>query len=381
MIQPDLSKIGIMYESGLKKENRIILHIDLDCFFAAVEARDNPKYKGKPLIVGADPKGGNGRGVVSTCSYEARKFGIHSAMPISQAYELCPDGIFIHPHFKKYSETSDKVFTILQGYSPIFQAASIDEAYIELTNICKDFSEAEKIAESIRKKVKEELHITCSVGCGPTKSIAKIASDHNKPEGITVVEPDSIELFLKNMKITRIPGIGKKSKLYYYQKGIRKIGDFYKLGKEKIEKLFGRSGEWIWNVISGIDNRAVIEIHDRKSISKETTFSRDIGDFKTVIAKIKDLNEHIHDKIMGKGIRYRTISLKIRFKGYTTYTRAKTLNSPMIDRNKAFSIIMELIDEFLEEKRKIRLIGIRFSNFDKDNKTRQMTLFDFTEHN
>jgi DNA polymerase IV (DinB-like DNA polymerase) len=233
---------------------RIILHVDLDCFFAAVEARDNPEYRGKPLIIGADPKNGLGRGVVCTCSYEARKFGLHSAMPISQAYELCPEGIYVRGKYEKYSKASDQVMTILRKYTNQFQPGGIDEAYLDISENCNDYGDAKKIIDSIRREVKEQVGITCSVGCAPTKSLAKIASDFNKPDGIAMVEKECISTFLWDLDISAIKGIGKKTKHYYYDKGYHKIKDFYKAGRINLIRQFGMLSQVqikcrLWSII------------------------------------------------------------------------------------------------------------------------------------
>ncbi|MFX1269540.1 MAG: DNA polymerase IV, partial [Promethearchaeota archaeon] len=232
--------------------NRIIFHCDLDCFFAAVEERDNPELKGKPIIIGADPKGGKGRGVVSTCNYKARKYGLHSAMPISKAYKLCPHGIYLYPSSKKYYEVSDQVMDIIKNYSPTFEQVGIDEAYLDVSDICKNYLEAKMHALKLKEEILNKVGITLSVGIGPTKSIAKIASDYEKPDGITVVEPSHIQIFLKDLEITRIPGIGKKSKIYYNKNGIFVIGDIIKTPLNKIIKKFGKYGEWIWKIANGL---------------------------------------------------------------------------------------------------------------------------------
>ena len=197
--------------------SRFILHCDLDCFFAAVEERDNPEYKGKPVIIGADPKEGKGRGVVSTCNYEARKFGLHSALPISKAYRLCPQGIYLSPNIKKYQKASKEVMEIIRNHSSVFQQVGSDEAYIDVSDICSNFNQVLDLAKSIQRDVFEKVGITLSIGCATTKSIAKIASDYNKPNGITIVKPENMIEFLKDLDITRIPGIGKKSKVYYHE--------------------------------------------------------------------------------------------------------------------------------------------------------------------
>lgn len=195
--------------------NRFILHCDIDCFYAAIEARDNPEYKGKPLVIGADPKEGTGRGVVLTSSYEARKYGIHSATPISKAYKLCPNAIFLRPNFEKYVKASREVMNIIKSYSQEFQQGGFDEAYIDVSDKCSNFNEVKMLAEKIKMDVLDKVGITISIGCATTKSIAKIASDYNKPDGLTVVEPENLTAFLKDLDITRICGIGKKQKYIF----------------------------------------------------------------------------------------------------------------------------------------------------------------------
>lgn len=355
--------------------NRFIFHCDLDCFFAAVEIKDNPQYKGKPVIIGADPKEGTGRGVVSTCNYEARKFGLHSAMPISQAYRRCPHGIYLRPDGKKYYKISKEVMDILETYSNDFQRVGVDEAYLELTEIVKNYEEAEEIAKKIQKEIQDKISITISIGIAPTKSLAKIASDENKPNGITVVKPEKIHNFLKDMDITRIPGIGKKSKIYYYKKGIRKIGDIINTPLLKMIELFGKHGKWIWNVANGLDNRKVKEFHEeRKSISAERTFFTDTDNFNEILSKFEDINKKIHKSIIKHQIAYKTITLKIRFEGFQTYTRSKTLPFHIQNEKYVLNIILQLFREFSNNKKKIRLVGIKLSNLERTPKARQTSL-------
>jgi DNA polymerase IV (DinB-like DNA polymerase) len=359
--------------------DQIIFHIDMDCFFAAIEARDNVEYRGKPLIVGADPKEGKGRGVVSTCSYEARKFGIHSAMPISQAYKRCPHGIYVFPNGKKYYKVSEEVMEIVGKYSQEFQKVGVDEAYLNMTNVCQDFEEARLYANRIKEEIQERIGVTCSIGVGPTKSIAKIASDHNKPNGITVVEPDSIYKFLEDMDITRIPGIGKKTKKYYNKHGFKKIGDLIKTPLPRLMELFGKNVKWIWKIIHGLDKRTVQEFpNSRKSISQERTYFEDTNNFTTVMESIEKINQNIHKQLKKNNIFYKTITLKIRFQGFETYTRAKSLQNHIRDKTAALKIILELYKEFSNKNKKVRLLGIKFSNLEKDIKAKQTNLMQYS---
>ncbi|MBA7532165.1 DNA polymerase IV [subsurface metagenome] len=358
--------------------NRLILHCDLDSFFASVEIRDNPEYKGKPVIIGADPKEGKGRGVVSTCSYEARVFGLHSGMPISQAFKRCPHGIYLRPNFEKYHEASKAVMGIIKRYSSLFQQVGIDEAYLDLTEICSNHREVRKIIESLKNEIYEKIGITISVGCANTKSLAKIASDYNKPNGITILKPETFKEFLKDMDITRIPGIGKKTKVYYYKKGIRKIGDILNTPLNKMVRLFGKSGKWVWKVVNGLDMREVREFEgERKSISKERTFYEDTNDYKFILSKLEDINERINKKIIKHNIYYRTITLKIRLEGFLTYTRSKTLPHPIQDKAKVMKVILELYQEFLNSGKKIRLVGIKLSNLEKNISSKQSDLMKY----
>ena len=358
--------------------NRVILHCDLDCFFAAVEIRDNPQYKNKPVIIGADPKEGQGRGVIATCNYKARKYGLHSAMPISQAYKRCPHGIYLRPNGRKYLEVSRQVMEILESYSNEFQKVGTDEAYLELTEKARDYEEAERIAKEIQKEVLEKIGITISIGIAPTKSLAKIASDENKPHGVTVVKPENIRIFLSHMDITRIPGIGKKTKVYFYKKGIKKIGDIINTPLPNMIELFGKHGSWIWKVANGLDNRKVKEFHEqRKSISTERTFYEDTNDFSVIMKKLEDINEKIHKSVIKNHISYRTVTLKIRLTGFETYTRSKSYDLPIQDQSTTIKTVLDLYKEFKDNKRKIRLLGIKLSNFNRNLKIKQKNLLEF----
>jgi DNA polymerase IV (DinB-like DNA polymerase) len=349
--------------------NRLILHCDLDCFFAAVEIRDNPQYQKKPVIIGADPKNGKGRGVISTCSYEAREFGLHSGMPISQAYLSCPHGVYLRPNFEKYHKASKKVMAIVRKYSKDFQQIGSDEAYLELTETCSNYKEAKEIAFKIQQEVWDCVGLTISIGIAPTKSLAKIASDCNKPNGISVFEPNNFKELLKDMDITRVPGIGK---------GIKTIGDILNLTLSKMIFLFGEHGKWIWNVVNGFDNRKVKEFHEeRKSISAERTFFEDTDDFNSILSKLDDINEKIHKSIMKNHITYKTVSLKIRFEGYQTYTRAKTLPFHIHNKQRVIEVILELMKEFTKNMKKVRLVGIKLSNLERNVKIRQTDLLNY----
>ncbi|TFG14877.1 MAG: DNA polymerase IV [Promethearchaeota archaeon] len=359
---------------------RIIFHCDLDCFFAAVEIRDNPEYRDKPVIIGADPKGGKGRGVVATCSYEARNFGLHSAMPISKAFRLCPHGVFLEPNHEKYYLSSQKVMKILNSYSPIFQKMGIDEAYLDMTDICSSFDQAEEVAKKIQEEILNRVGISLSIGCASSKSIAKIASDFNKPNGVTIVKDNERVEFLKNMDIKKIPGIGQKSKIYYNKKGIYKIGHILQIPLYQMIEKFGKNGEWVWNIVHGLDAREVKEFHDeRKSISKERTFYEDTDDFSEILSKLEEINDKIHLKLEKENIIYRTITLKIRFEGFLTYTRSHSLKSPINNKEKVLRVIIDLIKEFRNNNKKVRLVGIKLSNLELNVNQIQTNILSFIQ--
>ncbi len=358
--------------------NRFILHCDLDSFYASVEVRANPEHKGKPVIVGADPKEGKGRGVVLTCSYEARKFGLHSGMPISKAYKLCPHGTYLKPTFKKYSEASNKVMDILKKQGPLFQQVGIDEAYLDISDICSDDVDVRFLIEKIRKEVYEKVGITISVGCAHTKSLAKIASGTAKPNGITLFQPENFKEYLKDLDITRIPGIGKKSKIYYHKKGITKIGDIINIPLHKMIEKFGKHGKWVWDVAHGLSNSKISKTQKiRNSISKEITFIRDTNNFKLILLKLFQLNELINAKIKKKNFFYRTITLKIRLSNYSTYTRSRTFDFSIQDKDVSMKTILKLFEEFYKQNKEIRLIGIKFSNLIANLKNKQLKIINF----
>ncbi len=358
--------------------DRYILHCDLDCFFAAVEQRDNPELEGKPTIVGADPLKGKGRGVISTCNYEARKFGLHSAMPISQAYKLCPQGVYLKPNHFKYKEASDKVMAILKKFSPVFQYVGMDEAYLDMSHLC-DITEVTDTCLCIQREIKSKVGITISIGCASSKSIAKIASDYNKPNGITIIRDKDIKDMLRELEVTRIPGIGPKSKPVLRKIGIRKIGDIIDYTPSQMINLFGNHGKWIWKVINGLDKRRVDDFHGvRKSISQERTFYEDTDDFSQILAKLEEINDKIDKIVERKGILYKTITLKIRLEGFLTFTRSKTLQFHMHSKEIVLKTVLSLYKEFEKQNKKVRLLGIKLSNL-LFNQLKQKTILEYAK--
>ena len=351
--------------------SRIILHIDMDSFYASVEMHERPELREKAVVIGADPKNGKGRGVVATCSYEAREYGIRSAMPISQAFVLCPHAIFLPPDFPLYARISSEIMTILRSFCYRFEQVSIDEAFLDLTPV-GSFSAAELLAGKIKTMIQTTLGLSCSIGVAPSKLVAKIASDFKKPDGLTIVKPEKVAAFLSQMPVIKIPGIGKKSELELHELGIRSIGESAAYDVRRLGNRFGRGGVWLHEMALGIDESEVKERVEIKSVSKERTFEMDTDDPQILFLTMNTLIEEVHRNIIGEEIRFKTITVKVRYEGFETKTKAKTLlhftDSVSILRNNAQVMLRSLCGST-----RIRLIGLRVSSFEKSD-AMQMTL-------
>ena len=350
---------------------RIILHLDMDSFYASVEMQERPELRGKPVVVGADPKQGKGRGVVATCSYEARAFGIRSAMPISQAFVLCPHAVFLPPDFPRYMKSSSDVMAILKAPGLPFEQVSIDEAFLDVSSL-GTFSAAADLAVRIRDTIFQDLGLTCSIGVAPTKVVAKIASDVHKPNGLTVVEPDTLVSFLAPMPVRKIPGIGKKSESELFEMGIRTIRDLAAFDIQALITRFGSSAIALQEIAAGIDRSEVKEREGVKSVSRETTFEEDTDDEQLITTMMDALAEEVCRNLSDESLHCRTVTVKVRYQGFVTRTKALTLphytGDPVTVRTCARSLLRDIFDG-----RKIRLLGIRLSSFDTCD-ARQMTL-------
>ncbi len=296
----------------------------MDSFYASVEMNEHPELRGKPVVIGADPKQGKGRGVVATCSYEAREFGIRSAMPISQAFVLCPQAIFLPPDFPLYTRISSEIMTLLRSFCFRFEQVSIDEAFLDLSPV-GSFSAAELLAGQIKTMIRTTLGLSCSIGVAPSKVVAKIASDFKKPDGLTMVESAKVTAFLSQMPVRKIPGIGKKSERELHELGIRSIGELAAYDVQRLGARFGRGGIWLHDVALGIDESEVKERVEIKSVSKETTFEMDTDDPQILFLTMNTLIEEVHRNIIGEDLRFKTITVKVRNEGFETKTKAKTL--------------------------------------------------------
>lgn len=341
---------------------RYIAHVDMDAFFASIEQRDNPALKGKPVIVGADPKKGKGRGVVSACSYEARRFGVHSAMPISIAYRQCPAGAFLPVDMKRYSAVSRRIYGILCDFTPEIQPVSIDEAFLNITGSYRIFGTPQKTCLLIKSRIKNETSLTASIGLAPTKMAAKIASDLQKPDGMVEVNAENLLDFLRPLDISRLWGLGRKTETVLKGLGINTIGDLAKRDAAEMERLFGRNGLHILQLANGIDDSEVETDIDAKSVSNELTFEEDTADKSKVEAALMSLCEKVSNRLRREGLKGRTITLKIRLEGFYTYTRSVTIANATNYVDVIYGHIKILCGKFNADKKKIRLLGVRISN-------------------
>ena len=364
-----------MLDRDMKTEQPIrkIIHIDMDAFFAAVEVRDNPAYKGKPLIVGGDP---NSRGVVATCSYEARKFGIHSAMASAVAYRLCPHAIFVHGRYEVYSQISKQIRKIFDDYSNLVEPVSIDEAYLDVTYNKLGMKSATLIAKDIKKTIFQETKLTASAGVSYNMFLAKIASDMDKPDGLVVITPDKAKEVLEGLPIGKFYGIGKVTEKKMQILGIHNGKDLKAQSLEELIRHFGKTGEYYYHIVRGIDKRQVTPERDIKSIGHENTFSTDIDDINEMKEYLTSCAEKIEERMKKHNVAGRTITLKIKYPDFYQATRSRTLQKPTMNKEIITQTVCNLLDETLVNKCSVRLLGISVSKLETDevNLPYQLTL-------
>ena len=342
---------------------QIILHLDMDSFYASVEGHRRPELAGKPVVIGADPKEGNGRGVVSTCSYEAREYGIRSAMPISQAYTLCPHAVFLPPDFPAYVQASAAVMAILRSYGFVMEQVSIDEAFLDISPL-GDFTTARAFAEELREGIRNRLGLSSSIGIAPSRVTAKIASDFQKPGGLTVVSPPAVREFLAPLPVRKIPGVGKKAEGVLFEMGIRTIGDLARQDVQVLIGRFGRSAIPLHQLACGFDESGVSESQEMKSISRETTFESDTNDIDDIVSTLDALVGSVTGTLSEENLRFRTLTLKVRYTGFITRNRSRSLTHFTNDPASILSLVHTLFREEYDG-RKVRLIGVRLSSFEK----------------
>jgi DNA polymerase-4 len=364
-------------DSFLKQSQSQIIHVDMDAFYASVEQRDNPDLQGKPIIVGGKP---NSRGVTSTCSYEARKYGIRSGMPLAEAGRRCPQAIFLPVDIPKYYEVSQQIHRIFKDYTPLIEPISLDEAFLDVTASLRLFGSAQIIAHEIKNRIKKELKLTASVGLACNKFLAKLASDIQKPDGFVIINEDEIQAFLDPLPIGKIWGVGPKTAEQLHQLNIRTIKDLRNMDEAFLRKNFGLYGSQLYYLARGIDKRPVEPGREVKSIGRETTFSEDLLDREILQTYILDLSTDVGRKLRKGSFKAKTITLKVRFADFKTVSRSKTLEF-YTNLDKDIFREANLLFKELRLKQPVRLIGVSVHNlttediqqslFETDNKNEE----------
>jgi DNA polymerase IV (DinB-like DNA polymerase) len=356
----------------MSEKKRVIFHMDMDHFYTAVEEREHPEYKGNPVVVGSDPKEGKGRGVVSTSNYEARKAGVRSGIPVSRAWKLCPEAIYLPPNFPLYIKVSKEIMEIAQRYADKFEQWGIDEAFLDVSARVKDYAEAEALAKQLKREIKEKLHLTCSVGIGPNKLIAKIASDYHKPDGLTLVKQDEAEAFLAPLPVRRLLWVGRKTEAKLKKLGINTIGDLARYDPTVLAEAFGVMGTQMHLMARGIDRSEVEARTEVKSISHETTFEEDTDNAEAVLKALDQLAAEVAKETVAQKLFFKTVTVKVRYENFETHTRSKTLAFMTNRMQYLQKTARDLLKAYLKSDRKIRLIGIRVSSFVKGEKQKTL---------
>ncbi|MDX2494673.1 MAG: DNA polymerase IV [Desulfuromusa sp.] len=347
----------------MSENQRKIIHIDMDAFYASVEQRDKPELRGKPVVVGGNP---DSRGVVATCSYEARRFGIHSAMSCARAYRLCPQVIFVRPRFDAYREVSQQIREIFLQYTDLVEPLSLDEAYLDVTINKPNIKSATWVAQIIRQKIKNETDLTASAGVSYNKFLAKIASDIKKPNGLTIVTPEQAEQFIAQLPIRRFHGVGRVTEKKMQNLGILMGADLRQHSLEKLNKYFGKSGEYYFNIARGIDLRPVVPNRVRKSIGKETTLSEDSADLGQMLTIIGDLAERVAMLLQAKQTSGLTLTLKVKYADFQIVTRSLSRETPIESAEEILSLAEGLLCKTRAGENAVRLLGVTISNLTND---------------
>ncbi|MEO6684435.1 MAG: DNA polymerase IV [Dyadobacter sp.] len=340
--------------------HRKIIHIDMDAFYASVEQRDFPEYRGKPLAVGGSP---TGRGVVATASYEARKFGVRSAMSSRKAIQLCPQIIFVFPRFDAYKAVSRSIREIFQRYTDIIEPLSLDEAFLDVTQDKLQIGSALEIARQIKKAIKDELNLTASAGVSTNKFVAKIASDIDKPDGLTFIGPSKIETFINNLPVEKFFGVGKVTAQKMNNMQLFTGADLKKLTENELVKHFGKAGHFYFRIVRGIDEREVQTHRETKSLGAEDTFTYDLGTVDEMHKELDIIAETVFRRLQKSQLKGRTITLKIKYNDFTQITRNFSYTHPVGDFETIFNTAKQLLEKVDREEKPVRLLGISLSNF------------------
>ncbi len=354
--------------------HRKIIHIDMDAFFAAVEQRDHPEYQNKPIIVGGKP---DSRGVVATCSYEARKFGIHSAMSSSRAYHLCPQAIFVKPRFEAYKEASSLIRQVFSEYTDLFEPLSLDEAYLDVSNTLSHQGSATLIAKEIKQSILQKTRLVASAGISYNKFLAKIASDMDKPDGLYLITPEQGEQFVETLAVGKFHGIGKATEKKMHAFGIKTGQDLKQQSLIFLIQHFGKAGQYYHNISRAIDHRPVNSHRESKSIGVETTFQIDIKERTEVLRHLQHLLEKALKKVKAKNLTAKTLTIKIKYHDFVQITRSRTLSISITESLDTTSIFESLLKNTDVGQRKVRLVGVTLSSFNNQLLNyRQMDLFE-----
>jgi DNA polymerase-4 len=345
---------------------RTILHIDMDAFYAAIEQVINPALKGKPVIVG-----GGMRGVVSTASYEARVFGVHSAMPIFQAKRLCPKGVYVPVRMRLYHDVSVRIMAFLRTVSPVMEQVSIDEAFLDLSGTDRLLGDPVNVAKGIKEWIRQETRLTCSVGIAPNRFLAKIASELEKPDGLTAIEEDQVEAFLKELPVGKLPGVGKKALKTFEGLGIGKAGDISKIPEKILDKRFGKFGRRLAELSRGIDHSRIVVHGDPKSISNEDTLGEDTDDLKVLKQHAMAHAQNVGRRLRKHRLKGRTVTLKIKYSDFRLITRSHTIDEPTDSTKVITDTALGLLHNE-ERPLRVRLIGVGVSNFERGSQQRDL---------
>ena len=361
-----------MDPSPAPAEPRRILHCDMDCFYAAIHQRDDPALAGKPVIIGGSP---DRRGVVAAASYEVRRFGVRSAMPSSQARRLCPHAIFLRPDFPRYREESKTIFEIFRSFTEVVQPVSIDEAYLDVTEQAALWGSATAIATAVRARVRAERGLTVSVGVGPNRLIAKIASDRNKPDGLTVVPPARVLDFLAPLEVRKLQGVGPATeRILQDELGVRTVRELRAISEATLVRRFGRFGETLFRYARGIDERPVLTETERKSLSSECTYDQDLVGLQAMDEEIDRQARGVAEALARRGLAGATIQIKVRYDDFTTVTRSTTLAAPTDDGALISELGRELLRRTQAAARPVRLLGVGVAKLTEDGEPRQLAL-------
>lgn len=363
-----------------QSSERYIIHVDMDAFFAAVEQRDNPELRGKPVIVGGDAKK---RGVVSTCSYEARAYGVRSAMPSRTARRLCPHAVFLPVNMQKYKRVSAELMEILKDSLAVMEQVSVDEAFLDVTERVDSFDSAAALAQGIKESIRKATGLTASVGVANNKFLAKVASDLDKPDGLTVIRPEESHQILDPLPVSRIWGVGKVVEKKLNDMGIRTIAELLALPRKELEETFGNFGDRLYRLARGEDDSEVITHRERKSISSETTFDVDVADISTLNRVLGKLCGSVTARLRALSLKAKTVTVKVRFADFTSVTRSKSVTALLDDAGEVYELASALLADACGfcgqetngklRREKVRLVGVRISNLGKE--AAQMDLF------